>query len=170
MAAGQWKYGALSSRIRILLTGCIRRPEDVSNTKDTLKYYINLAKLADKGKISAIFFADWYAGFDVYGGSMDAMLSAGHQVAHLDPLPIISAMAAVTESVAFAVTMSTSYVNPYVLARQFSTIDHLTSGRCAWNIVTSWSKSAANALGQEDVVPHDERYAVADEYMDVTYK
>jgi alkanesulfonate monooxygenase SsuD/methylene tetrahydromethanopterin reductase-like flavin-dependent oxidoreductase (luciferase family) len=148
----------------------IRRPEDVSNTKDTLKYYTNLAKLAEKGKISAIFFADWYAGFDVYGGSMDAMLSAGHQVAHLDPLPIVSAMAAVTESVAFAVTMSTSYVNPYVLARQFSTLDHLTGGRCAWNIVTSWSKSAANALGQEDVVPHDERYAVADEYMDVTYK
>jgi alkanesulfonate monooxygenase SsuD/methylene tetrahydromethanopterin reductase-like flavin-dependent oxidoreductase (luciferase family) len=74
----------------------IRRPEDVSNTKDTLKYYTNLAKLAEKGKISAIFFADWYAGFDVYGGSMDAMLSAGHQVAHLDPLPIVSAMAAVT--------------------------------------------------------------------------
>lgn len=79
-------------------------------------------------------------------------------------------MAAVTESVAFAVTMSTSYVNPYVIARQFSTLDHLTGGRCAWNIVTSWSKSAANALGQEDIVPHDERYSMADEYMDVTYK
>lgn len=101
---------------------------------------------------------------------MDAMLNAGHQVAHLDPVPIVSAMAAVTESVAFAVTMSTSYVNPYVLARQFSTLDHLTDGRCAWNIVTSWSKSAANALGQEDVVPHDERYVMADEYMDVVYK
>lgn len=153
-----------------MLTEPNRRPEDVSNTKDTLKYYIDLAKLAERGKISAIFFADWYAGFDVYGGSMDAMLKAGHQVAHLDPLPIISAMAAVTESVAFALTMSTSYVNPYVLARQFSTLDHLTGGRCGWNIVTSWSKSAANAMGREDVVPHDERYEMADEYMDVMYK
>ncbi|KAK9419558.1 putative Luciferase-like domain-containing protein [Seiridium unicorne] len=153
MASGQWK-----------------RSDDVSTTKDTLKYYTNLAKLAERGKISAIFFADWYAGFDVYGGSLDACLKTGHQVAHLDPLPIVAAMAAVTDSVALAVTMSTSYANPYVLARQFSTLDHLTGGRCAWNIVTSWSKSSANALGFEDVIPHDERYLVADEYMDVVYK
>jgi len=153
MAAGQWKTAG-----------------DISRTKDTLKYYQDLARLAERGKISAIFFADWYAGFEVYGNSMDAMLYAGHQVAHMDPLPIVSAMAAVTDSVAFAVTMSTSYLIPYVLARQFSTVDHLTGGRCAWNIVTSWAKSAANALGQDDVVPHDERYAVADEFMDVVYK
>ncbi|KAI1840958.1 hypothetical protein JX266_012818 [Neoarthrinium moseri] len=153
MASGQWK-----------------RTDDVSTTKNTLKYYTDLAKLAERGKISAIFFADWYAGFDVYGGSLNACLKAGHQVAHLDPLPIVSAMAAVTESVAMAVTMSTSYANPYVLARQFSTLDHLTGGRCAWNIVTSWAKSSARALGYEDVTPHDERYIMADEYMDVVYK
>lgn len=88
----------------------------------------------------------------------------------MDPIPIISAMAAVTESVAFAATASTSYVNPYILARQFSTLDHLSEGRVGWNIVTSWSKSAANALGAADVVPHDERYVQADEYMDVVYK
>jgi alkanesulfonate monooxygenase SsuD/methylene tetrahydromethanopterin reductase-like flavin-dependent oxidoreductase (luciferase family) len=126
--------------------------------------------LAEKGKISCIFFADWYAGFEVYGNSMDAMLRSGHQVAHLDPMPIVSAMAAVTESLSFAVTASTSYVNPYILARQYSTLDHLTNGRIAWNIVTSWTKAAAQALGQDDVVPHDERYMVADEYMDVVYK
>ncbi|KAF2494123.1 HK97 family phage prohead protease [Lophium mytilinum] len=153
MAAGQWKTD-----------------EDVSSTKDTLEYYTDLAKLAEKGKVSAIFFADWYGGFEIYGGSMDAMLQAGHQVAHLDPLPIVSAMAAVTKSVSFAVTMSTSYENPYVLARLYSTLDHLTKGRCAWNIVTSWSKCAANALGQENVIPHDERYDMADDFMDVTYK
>ncbi|KAK0650032.1 luciferase-like domain-containing protein, partial [Cercophora newfieldiana] len=79
-------------------------------------------------------------------------------------------MAAVTESVSCAVTMSTSYASPYVLARQFSTLDHLTGGRCAWNIVTSWALSSARALGYDDVIPHDERYAVADEYMDVLYK
>lgn len=79
-------------------------------------------------------------------------------------------MAAVTESVSFAATASTSYVNPYILARQYSTLDHLCDGRVGWNIVTSWSKAAANALGQEDVTPHDERYEVAHEYMDVVYK
>lgn len=167
---GPVEVGSTPKTLWPLFLNTSRRPDDVSCTKDTLKYYTDLAKLADRGKISAIFFADWYAGFDVYGGSLDACLRSGHQVAHLDPLPIISAMAAATESVALAVTMSTSYANPYVLARQFSTLDHLTGGRCAWNIVTSWSKSAANALGYEDVVPHDERYEVADEYMDVVYK
>lgn len=90
-----------------------------------MKYYTDLAKLADRGGISCIFFADWYAGFEVYGYSMDTMLKAGHQVAHLDPIPIITAMAACTENVSFAATASTSYVNPYILARQFSTLDHL---------------------------------------------
>ena len=98
------------------------------------------------------------------------MLKAGHQVAHLDPVPILSAMAAVTETVSFAATCSTSYVNPYILARQFSTLDHLTDGRVGWNIVTSHTKGAAKAMGLADVVPHDERYLVADEYMEVVYK
>jgi alkanesulfonate monooxygenase SsuD/methylene tetrahydromethanopterin reductase-like flavin-dependent oxidoreductase (luciferase family) len=131
---------------------------------------MELAKIAERGKISAIFLADWYVGFDVYGGGLDTMLASGHQVAHLDPVPIISAMAAVTETVSFAATVSTSYVNPYILARQFSTLDHLTDGRVGWNIVTSHTKGAAKAMGLEKPVEHDERYLVADEYMEVVYK
>lgn len=117
-----------------------------------------------------MFFADWFVGFDVYGGDLDTMLRAGHQVAHMDPLIMVSAMAAVTKNVAFAVTQSTTYANPYVLARQFSTLDHITEGRSAFNIVTSYTKTSAVALGYDDIVPHDERYAIADEFMDVTYK
>ncbi|KAI1344642.1 Nitrilotriacetate monooxygenase component A/pristinamycin IIA synthase subunit A [Xylariaceae sp. FL0016] len=153
MASGQWK-----------------RDDDNSTQKDTLKYYVDLAKLADRGKVSAIFFADWFVGFDVYGGSLDTMLRAGHQVAHMDPLIMASAMAAATESVAIAVTQSTTYASPYVLARQYSTLDHITGGRCAWNIVTSFAESSAQALGQDAMMPHDERYAKADEFMDVAYK
>ena len=69
------------------------RPGDNSGTKDSLEYYMNMAKLAEKAKITGIFFADTYAGHDVYGGSMDAILRAGTQVAQLDPLVIVSAMA-----------------------------------------------------------------------------
>jgi alkanesulfonate monooxygenase SsuD/methylene tetrahydromethanopterin reductase-like flavin-dependent oxidoreductase (luciferase family) len=129
-----------------------------------------VAKLAEQGKITCIFLIDWYVGFDVYNDSLETMLKAGHQVAHLDPVPIVSAMAAVTESVSIAATASTSYVNPYILARQFSTLDHLTEGRVGWNIVTSHTNGAAKALGRDEVVPHDERYLVADEYMEVVYK
>ncbi|EXJ80690.1 hypothetical protein A1O3_06974 [Capronia epimyces CBS 606.96] len=153
MASGQWK-----------------RPDDTSTTKDRLKYYLDLARLADRGKISAIFFADWFAGFEVYGGSMNAILRRGHQVAHMDPLLLISAMAAVTENVAFAVTQSTTFSKPYALARQFSTLDHITDGRCAWNVVTSHTESSAKAMGMDSMTPHDERYLVADEFMDVAYK
>ncbi|PMD30654.1 bacterial luciferase-like protein [Hyaloscypha variabilis F] len=153
MASGQW-----------------RSSTDNGKTKDRLKYYMELAKLAERGKISAIFLADWYVGFDVYGGGLYTMLASGHQVAHLDPVPIISAIAAVTETVSFAATVSTSYVNPYILARQFSTLDHLTDGRVGWNIVTSHTKGAAKVMGLEKPVEHDERYLVADEYMEVVYK
>lgn len=69
------------------------RPGDNSCTKDSLEYYVNMAKLAEKAKISSIFFADTYAGHAVYGGNMDAVLRAGTQVAQIDPLVIISAMA-----------------------------------------------------------------------------
>lgn len=74
------------------------RPGDNSHSKDSLDYYINMAKLAEKAKITAIFFADTYAGHAVYGGSMDAILKSGTQVAQLDPLVIISAMAVSTNS------------------------------------------------------------------------
>lgn len=98
------------------------------------------------------------------------MLNSAHQVAHLDPYALVSAMAAVTQNVSFAVTQSTTYSTPYILARQFSTLDHLTGGRCAWNIVTSFTESSAKAVGCEKIMGHDERYEMADEFMDVVYK
>jgi alkanesulfonate monooxygenase SsuD/methylene tetrahydromethanopterin reductase-like flavin-dependent oxidoreductase (luciferase family) len=70
-----------------------QRPGDNSHTKDSLEYYVNLAKLAEKAKITGIFFADTYAGHAVYNGSMDEILRVGTQVAQLDPLVIVSAMA-----------------------------------------------------------------------------
>lgn len=98
------------------------------------------------------------------------MLRAGAHVATIDPFTIVSAMAAVTKTIGFGVTASTSYLTPYILARNLSSLDHLTNGRVAWNVVTSWSLSAAQALGHDDVVPHDQRYDVAHEYMDLMYK
>ncbi|RDW65501.1 hypothetical protein BP5796_10193 [Coleophoma crateriformis] len=145
------------------------RPGDNAHTKDRLAYYLWLAKLADKARITCIFFADTYAGHEIYGGNMDAVFRAGAQVAQLDPLVIIPAMAAVTENVAFGVTGSTTYIPPFPMARTFSTLDHLTEGRVAWNVVTSWSQAAANAFGME-LQPHDKRYEIAQEYMDVMYR
>lgn len=79
-------------------------------------------------------------------------------------------MAAVTKNLAFGITASTTYEHPYALARKFSTVDHLTDGRVAWNIVTSYLDSAARNFGLDKQVAHDDRYAIAEEYMDVLYK
>lgn len=85
------------------------------------------------------------------------------------PKPI-SAMAAVTKNLAFAITASTSFEPPFLLAKRFSTLDHLTGGRFGWNIVTSWKKAAFKAIGLDNPIEHDERYAQADEYLRVLYK
>lgn len=92
------------------------------------------------------------------------------QVPLHNPLFPISAMAALTDHIGFAPTYSATYTEPYKLAREFSTLDHLTKGRVAWNIVTSYLNSEAVNLGMEGQIKHDTRYDRADEYMDVVYK
>ncbi|RDW68671.1 luciferase-like protein [Coleophoma crateriformis] len=140
-------------------------PDDISRFKDRLDYYLWLAKLADKGKITSIFFADIYGGHDVYRGNMDAMFKGGANCAMIDPVTIVSAMAAVTESVGFGITGT-----PYILARTWSSLDHLTRGRIGWNVVTSYGESAAKAMGKDTVPSSTERYAAAEEYLDLTYQ
>jgi alkanesulfonate monooxygenase SsuD/methylene tetrahydromethanopterin reductase-like flavin-dependent oxidoreductase (luciferase family) len=79
-------------------------------------------------------------------------------------------MAAVTKNLSFGITASTSFEPPFLLAKRFSTLDHLTNGRIAWNIVTSWKKAAFKAIGVDSPIEHDERYAQAHEYLQVLYK
>lgn len=79
-------------------------------------------------------------------------------------------MAYATKTLSFGVTASTTYENPYALARKFATLDHITQGRVGWNIVTSYLDSAAKSYGFDEQIPHDERYARADEFMEVVYK
>jgi FMN-dependent oxidoreductase (nitrilotriacetate monooxygenase family) len=82
----------------------------------------------------------------------------------------VSAMAAVTSHLGFGVTVSSTYEQPYALARKFTTLDHLSKGRVGWNIVTSYLDSAARNLGLARQVPHDERYQAAEEFLEVCYK
>lgn len=87
-----------------------RDPTDISHTKDTLDYYVWLAQIAERGKISTVFFTDLYGSAEVYGGSKDAAYAAGSQVGRLDPVTVISAMAVSSKSIGFGVTGSTSYI------------------------------------------------------------
>ena len=87
-----------------------RDPADNSRFKNRLEYYIWLAKLADKGKIMYIFFADSYGVHQTYNGSADAIFAGRSQVANLYPATLVSAMAAVTKSISFGITGGTSYI------------------------------------------------------------
>ncbi|MDQ0260713.1 LLM class flavin-dependent oxidoreductase [Sinomonas atrocyanea] len=150
--------------------GLWRHPESQAHRFAELGYWTQLAKALEDGGFHGIFFADVLGQYDVYGGSADAAVRGGVQYPALDPLLIVSALAAATERLGFGVTASVTYDHPYLLARRFGTLDHLTGGRLAWNIVTSYQESAARNLGLDTQVPHDERYDRAEEFMDVAYK
>ncbi|RDW59207.1 DszA family xenobiotic compound monooxygenase-3 [Coleophoma crateriformis] len=79
-------------------------------------------------------------------------------------------MTAVTKHLAFGITGSTSFEKPFILAKRFSTLDHMTRGRVAWNVVTTYQKAAFEAIGLDNPIEHDERYRQAEEYMEVVYK
>ena len=151
--------------------GMWRHPDDKTSSYTDLSYWVDLAKTLDDGGFDALFIADAVGQLDVYGGDAAAALTRGVQTPVTDPLLVVSAMAAATRRLGFGVTVSTTYESPYLLARKFSTLDHLTGGRIGWNVVTSLLDSAArNIIGRDRQIPHDERYAMAQEFLEVTYK
>jgi long-chain alkane monooxygenase len=150
--------------------GLWRHPEDQGYRYRELGYWTELARILEAGGFDALFLADVLGVYDVYGASRDAAVIDAAQFPVNDPTAAVSAMAAVTESLGFGITLSLTYEQPYALARRLSTLDHLTDGRVAWNIVTSYLDSAARNLGLDAQIPHDQRYEIADEYLEVCYK
>ncbi|MBP2080066.1 LLM class flavin-dependent oxidoreductase [Oceanobacillus polygoni] len=150
--------------------GLWAHPEDQSHRYKDSEYWIDLAKTLEKGRFDAVFIADVLGTYDVYGESRDAAVRNGTQSPVNDPFLIVPYMAAVTKHLGFGITASVTHEHPYTFARKISTLDHLTNGRIGWNIVTSYLKSAAVNMGLEDQINHDERYNIADEYLEVCYK
>jgi len=153
-----------------LTAGSWRNEGDQGHRYTDLNYWTETARLLESAGFDGIFFADTVGYHDVYEGKPDEALRDAAQFPVNDPMLMISAMAAATKHLTFGVTCSLTYEQPYLLARRFSTLDHLTRGRIGWNIVTSYSESAARNLGHGKQLDHDERYEVAEEYMDVVYK
>jgi FMN-dependent oxidoreductase (nitrilotriacetate monooxygenase family) len=151
-------------------SGMWRHPDDQSSRYKDLSYWTELAKLLERGSFDGIFIADVLGTYDVYGNSNEAAIRHGAQVPVNDPVLLISAMAAVTAHLGFGVTAGTAYEHPYPFARRLSTLDHLTKGRVGWNVVTGYLPSAARNMGHDDQLEHDQRYDVADEYLEVLYK
>lgn len=150
--------------------GMWTHPRDRSAEYLSLDYWMGLARLLEEGLFDGLFLADVLGIYDVHGGNGDAAIRNAVQVPLLDPMLIVPAMAAATRNLGFGVTCNLAWESPALMARRFSTLDHLTKGRIGWNIVTGYLDSAARAMGLDRQMAHDDRYDLADEYMEILYR
>jgi FMN-dependent oxidoreductase (nitrilotriacetate monooxygenase family) len=153
--------------INHLTQGIWTHPEQNRVNYKNIDYWINIAQILERGKFDFMFFADSY-GYPKHNEELAFREAAGFP--SNDPMLIIPALATATKHLAFTMTTSTTYEAPYANARRFSTLDHVTKGRIGWNVVTTSSKAAADLFGRDVFVPHDERYDIADEYLELSYK
>ncbi len=123
-----------------------------------IRYYQDLAQRAEAGLFDSIFLADQLA----LGGDV-----AQAARTWLEPVTVLAAVAVATQRIGLVATCSTTYTEPFNLARQFASIDHISNGRAAWNIVTSWLATAAANFGGEGQVSHADRYTRGEEFMTV---
>ncbi len=145
-------------------------PDNNRHRFNDLSFWTELAQLLEYGTFDGVFLADVIGAYDGFRDGPETALREAVQIPSNDPLLVIPAMAQVTRNLGFGATFSTTYEPPFSFARRMSTLDHLTKGRVAWNIVTSYLPNAARNFGHQDEVPHDHRYEIADEYLDVLYK
>ena len=150
--------------------GLWTHPRDISYRYKDLEYWTELAQILERGKFDSLFIADVLGVYDVYHGSAEHAIRQATQIPLNEPMLLVPAMAHVTKHLGFGVTCSLTYEHPYPFARRISTLDHLTDGRAGWNIVSSYLDSAARNFGLDRQQKHDDRYEVADEYMEVCYK
>ena len=150
--------------------GLWAHPRDRSHHYRDPEHWVELARLLEEGLFDGVFIADVLGVYDVYQGSHAASLRHAIQVPLNDPLALIPLMAQATTHLGFGVTCALTYEHPYPFARRMSTLDHLTRGRVGWNIVTGYLDSAARNMGLSRQLGHDDRYDLADEYLEVDYK
>ena len=133
-------------------------------------YYEKLGRTLDEGLFDMMFFDDRLAMPGVYGDSVAEAVRTGARPVKLD-LSIVSAIvSAATRNVGIGMTYTTTYYQPFHIARTFGTLDHLSGGRAAWHLVTSVNDSEAQNFGVDHVMGHDERYDRADEFMEAVVR
>jgi FMN-dependent oxidoreductase (nitrilotriacetate monooxygenase family) len=140
-----------------------RHPDVPAAMGVSFSVYKELAQAAESAVLDAIFIADNQC---VRPGPPEAVSRVAQYVANFEPLTLISALAAVTERIGLIATASTTYNHPFQVARKFASIDHLSGGRVAWNMVTSGFANEAQNFGHDVHPDHDVRYAVAAEFVE----
>jgi long-chain alkane monooxygenase len=150
--------------------GLWRHPDARQADFNDVGVWINLAKTLEAGLFDTIFFADVVGLYGPLHGEYEVNAREGLQIPSNDPSVLLSALAVNTEHLGLALTSSILQAHPFEYARRASTLDHISKGRLAWNVVTSTQENAARNFGHERLTEHDERYEWAEEYLDVVYK
>jgi FMN-dependent oxidoreductase (nitrilotriacetate monooxygenase family) len=123
-------------------------------------YYASLARTAERGLFDSVFLADVLT-LGIGEGS------ASNLAGGLEPITLLASVAGATERIGLIATASTTYMEPFNLARQYASLDHISGGRVGWNIVTTWAPGAEQNFGREAQPSHQDRYATAEEFMQV---
>ncbi|WP_209442363.1 LLM class flavin-dependent oxidoreductase [Neoroseomonas oryzicola] len=158
--------GFLQAQNCSIAPGSWRHP---ANPMDFLSpdYFQRIARVLEDGKFHLAFFDDRLAMPDIYGRDHRQAVENGIRVVKMDPSAILSSMACATTKLGLGATYSTTYYEPFHVARLFATLDLMTRGRVAWNIVTSLNDSEAANFGKAEHLEHDLRYDRADEFVEV---
>lgn len=146
--------------------GSWRHPSTMSDFL-TPEYFQRIARTLEEGKFDMAFFDDRLAMPDIYQDSYRETVAHGVRTVKLEPTAVLMAMAMVTSKLGLGATYSTTYYEPYHVARLFATLDLMTKGRIAWNVVTSLNDSEAANFGASEHLEHDLRYERADEFLEV---
>ena len=162
MAAKQLRLGAFMRPISIH-TGAWRYPGAWPDANFNLTAYVRLIRKLEEGRFDAFFMADHMA---VLNMPVEA-LKRSHTITSFEPLTLLSALAMVTERIGLIATASTTYNDPYHVARKFASLDHISGGRAGWNLVTTANPDAALNFGQDAHMAHGERYKRAREFYEV---
>jgi FMN-dependent oxidoreductase (nitrilotriacetate monooxygenase family) len=132
----------------------------------TLDYYTDIARTLEAAKFDCVFFDDRLAMPGVYGNSVSDAVRYGARPIKLDLTAVLGGIIGATSRIGVGATYSTTYYDPFHIARTFATLDHLSGGRAAWNVVTSVNDSEAQNFGVETHLDHDQRYDRAEEFLD----
>lgn len=135
-----------------------RHPAAEPGASTNFAYYKRRAQLAEHAKLDFLFIAD---------SLFITEKSSPHYLNRFEPITILSALAAATSHIGLVATVTSSYTEPFNLARQFASLDHISGGRAGWNVVTSWLEGTASNFGKNEHLEHDRRYELAAEFVDV---
>jgi FMN-dependent oxidoreductase (nitrilotriacetate monooxygenase family) len=144
------------------------RHSEASQAMLSAAHYQHIARVLEDAKFDLAFIPDALSVPRSLGGSFAPAVTWGAGTPRLDPLPVVTLMAAVTTHLGVAATVSTGWQEPYNLARSFGTLDHLIGGRTGWNVVTSFQDAEAQNFGQDKLPARSLRYARAEEFLEAT--